>query len=62
MNSKRKKPVLSDIKFLDKIVCQKFIAYLDLILFLQSDPYTSEFKAIVGKDIYGEVGTTIDLK
>lgn len=61
INNKRKNPVLSDIEFLDKIVGQKFFAYTDIILFLENDINTNEFKAIIGKDIYGEIGYAFSL-
>jgi replicative DNA helicase len=62
INNKRKNPVLSDIEFLDKIVGQKFFAYTDIILFLENDINTNEFKAIIGKDIHSKFGTTIIFK
>lgn len=59
--SKRKHPVLSDIKFVDKRVQRKFIAYIDIILFLEINPHTSRFRALVGKDVNGEIGYTIEI-
>ena len=59
--SRRKPPVLSDIKFADKRVQRKFIAYTDIILFLERKSHTSRFKALVGKDVHGKIGYSIEL-
>lgn len=61
ISSKRASPVLSDIKFIDKTVQQKFIAYTDLILFLDKNPNTSQFRLLVGKDVHGSIGYTIEV-
>ena len=54
--SKRNHPVLSDIKFVDKRVQKKFIAYIDIILFLERKPHTNDLKVLVGKDIHNQIG------
>ena len=60
--SKRKHPVLSDIKFIDKRAQRKFIAYIDIILFLERKPHTNDLKVLVGKDNYREIGGEINLE
>lgn len=60
--SKRNHPVLSDIKFVDKRVQKKFIAYIDIILFLERKPHTNDLKVLVGKDNYREIGCEINLE
>lgn len=59
--SRRKYPVLSDIKFANRRVQRKFIAYTDIILFLERKSHTSQFKVLVGKDVHGEIGYSIEL-
>ena len=59
LNSHRKHPVLSDIKFVDKRVQSKFIGYTDIILFLERKPDTTQFRVLVGKDIHGNVEYTL---
>ena len=61
LSSQREEPNLSDVKFDDKQVQRKFIAYTDIILFLERKRNTNDFRALVGKDIHGEIGRTIEL-
>lgn len=60
--SKRNHPVLSDVKFVDKRVQKKFIAYIDITLFLERKPNTNDFKVVVGKDIHNQIGYNKEIK
>lgn len=54
--SRRKHPVMSDLKFADKKIKAKFIAYTDIILFLEKKPSENFMSFIVAKNIKGTIG------
>lgn len=59
--SKRKHPVLSDIKFSQKSTQDKFLAYVDVILFAYRKKPTSKILLTTAKNIHGTIGTTIEV-
>lgn len=59
--SNRNHPVLSDIKFPQESLLDKFLAYIDVILFAYRKAPQSKISLTVAKNIYGTIGTTIEV-
>ena len=61
LESDRDHPVLSDIKFSQESTTDKFFAFVDVILFAYRKPQQSKISLTVAKNIYGTIGTTIEI-
>lgn len=61
LESDRDHPVLSDIKFSQESLLDKFLAYIDVILFAYRKNPQSKISLTVAKNIYGTIGTTIEI-
>ena len=61
LESDRDHPVLSDIKFSQESLLDKFLAYVDVILFAYRKAPQSKISLTVAKNIYGTIGTTIEI-
>ena len=61
LESDRDHPVLSDIKFSQESLLDKFLACVDVILFAYRKPHQSKISLTVAKNIYGTIGTTIEV-
>ena len=59
--SNRDHPVLSDIKFSQESTTDKFFAFVDVILFAYRKAPQSNISLTVAKNIYGTIGTTIEV-
>lgn len=57
----RNHPVLSDLKFPQESLQEKFLSYVDVILFAYRKAPQSGIILIVAKNIYGTIGTTIEI-
>ena len=57
----RNHPVLSDLKFPQESLQEKFLAYVDVILFAYRKSPQSGIILTVAKNIYGTIGTTIEI-
>lgn len=57
----RNHPVLSDLKFPQESLQEKFLAYVDVILFAYRKAPQSKISLTVAKNIYGTIGTTIEV-
>ena len=57
----RNHPVLSDLKFPQESLQKKFLAYVDVILFAYRKALQSGIILTVAKNIYGTIGTTIEI-